>query len=243
MKKILKSFPFLWAIKFVILKAYRKITRMEMQFAFSQTGEDLLLRKLLGLRKGVFYVDVGSNHPVRYSNTLNMYLDGGMGICIDANKDLVDKFRKIRKRDIVVRAAISDIEEEVTFHISSDDLVSTADTETYEKWSKKWNFEKEEVIKTRTLNSVLDEKLADNQIIDVLSIDVEGYDFKVLRSVDLDVYRPKIIVIEIHDLDLLSSDSTQNDIIKYMSENGYILKHYANINAYFIDPTQELTHS
>lgn len=216
---------------------------MEMQFAFSQTGEDLLLRKLLGLRKGVFYVDVGSNHPVRYSNTLNMYLDGGMGICIDANKDLVDLFRKIRKRDIVVRSAISDVEEEVTFHISSDDLVSTADTETFEEWSKKWNFEKEEVIKTRTLNSVLVENLPDNQKIDVLSIDVEGYDFKVLKSIDLDLYRPKIIVIEIHGLQLLSSDSTKNDIIKYLSNYGYILKHYANINAYFIDSAQELIHT
>lgn len=52
-------------------------------------------------------------------------------------------------------------------------------------------------IYTQTLKNVLNIYLPKEQIIDFLSIDVEGLDFDVIKSVDLNKVRPRLILIEI----------------------------------------------
>ena len=193
---------------------------------------------MLDDKKGVFYLDVGCNDPVYISNTMNMYMEGGRGICIDANEELTKRFKKKRPRDIVINAAISDVEEEVIFHIADAKEVSTLDPETHKEWSKKWTFSSEKKVQTQTLNSILKNNLPEGQIIDVLSIDVEGYDFKALKSIDLHQYRPRIILIEIHNLDLSKTSFRDNEIIQHLMKFDYDLKYYATMNAYFVDKNQ-----
>jgi FkbM family methyltransferase len=239
-KRIEKSFsnftkilPFALAVKLTVLYALKKFLRIPVKFAFSQTGEDLILDVLMQDRK-VFYVDVGCNDPIDKSSTFKFYLEGSRGICIDANPQLVEKFRKVRKNDIVINAAVSDVEEEVTFFISDEaPAVSTLDTKTLKEWSKSFKFSREIVLKTRTLHGILVENLPIGQDIDILSIDVEGHDYNVLKSINLKIYRPKIIVIEVHNLSL---DTIQEqELVTYLRKNKYQLIHLATMNAYFVD--------
>tara|TARA_B100000212_G_C27379633_1_gene536405 strand:+ start:112 stop:543 length:432 start_codon:yes stop_codon:yes gene_type:complete len=51
-------------------------------------------------------------------------------------------------------------------------------------------------VKTTTLEKILDEQKV-NQQIDFLSLDVEGYELKVLKGLNLDKYRPNYIRVEI----------------------------------------------
>jgi hypothetical protein len=53
----------------------------------------------------------------------------------------------------------------------------------------------------------------------------------VLRGLDLEKYRPKVIIIEIHSLETVHD----NEIYKYLAGNGYSLKAYAILSAYFVD--------
>jgi len=210
--------------------------KFKMKFIFSQTGEDIILNLLLRdvANNEVFYIDVGCNDPIRDSNTFLFYLQGGSGICIDGNKDLIKKFNKVRPNDIALNEFISNEAEEVTFYVSKENRVSTVSKDTMRERSHHWNFREGGKFKTKTLNEILEHHLPNNQEIHLVSIDVEGYDFKVLKSIDLKKYYPKVVVIEIHDFDLDSRYPHQNDIVDYMHENGYRLKYFATMNAYFI---------
>ena len=57
-----------------------------------------------------------------------------------------------------------------------------------------------ENIPTKTLTSVLDEVSPPN--IDFMSLDVEGYELKVLQGLNFEKYKPKLIVVECYDNNL-----------------------------------------
>jgi FkbM family methyltransferase len=214
----------------------RKLFNIRTKFVFSQTGEDMILYMLLRPvhDQDLFYIDVGCNDPVSDSNTFLFYLNGGSGICIDGNKSLIDKHKKFRPRDISICSLVSDEVEEVTFYISKENRVSTA-SETYRtENANRWEFGETQRLKTRTLNEILDSNLPNGQIIHLLSIDVEGYDFKVLKSIDLMKYQPQVIVIEIHSFELNPDFLKSNEIILYLQSYGYSLKYFATFNAYFV---------
>lgn len=232
----LKALPFGLAVRLISLSFIRKIFRIPVTFSFSQGAEDIILNYLPLSNSGI-YIDVGCNEPVHFSNTFNLYLRGWRGINIDANKELIDECKKIRKKDISICAAVSDSEREVTFHKSKTSAVSTIDEERLKEWEKLWTFSEEdkERVVTKTLTSILDNNLPPDSAIDLLSIDVEGHDFNVLRGLDLTKYRPKVIIIELHTMDKIN----ETDIYRYLSDNDYKLKYFAVLNAYFVDNSLE----
>lgn len=77
-----------------------------------------------------------------------------------------------------------------------------------------------------------------DKTIDLLSIDVEGHDFNVLKSINLRKYRPKLIIIEIHDFVLTKPDD--NEVYNWMITNDYKLIGYAIWNGYFVDKMNEV---
>jgi FkbM family methyltransferase len=233
----LKSLPFGLAVRLILLWAARRITGLPVGFSFAQGAEDIIIpyiaRYHFGLKGAGKYVDVGCNAPVRYSNTFLLYLIGWRGINIDANATLIAECKRVRLQDVCVRAAVSDLEREVIFHKGKDDSVSTIDETRIVEWKKHFEFsdDDQEMVTTRTLTSILDEHWAEGDVMDLLSIDVEGHDFQVLKSLDLDRYRPRIIVIEMHEFDHIA----ESEIFTYLTQNGFQLKFFAVLNAYFVD--------
>lgn len=228
-----KSLPFGLNLGLTALYLVRKVFGVPVAFSFSQGAEDIILGYLLDLKKKGTYVDVGCNTPVRFSNTFNLYLMGWRGINIDANRELIAECKQVRKSDVCICAAVSDTEKEVIFHKSKESAVSTIDEKRLEEWQKNWEFaeeDKEKVI-TKTLTSILDKNFPAGTKIDLLSIDVEGHDFNVLKSLDLEKYRPKVIIIELHSIEKMA----ETDIYQYLTANGYQFRYYAVLNAYFLD--------
>ena len=228
----LQDLPFTLAVGLFALGIVRKIFRIPVTFSFSQGAEDILLGYLLSAEKGT-YIDVGCNEPVRFSNTFNLYLQGWRGVNIDANKELVEKCKAVRKGDISVCAAVSDSEKELIFHKSTTAAVSTLDAHRFKHWQQIWDFpEKDrEKVTTRTLTAVLNEYLSPGACIDLLTIDVEGHDFHVLKGLDFKKYRPKMIIIEMHS----AENMKETDIYKFLTKKNYTFKYYAVLNAYFVD--------
>jgi len=186
-----------------------------------------------GISGAGHYVDVGCNRPMRFSNTFNLYLRGWRGLNIDANRELVAECASVKKEDICVFAAVSDGEREVTFYKAKNDCVSTLDEAQLVEWRERFDFSDavEETVRTRTLTSVLDEHWPAGRPIDLLTIDVEGHDLQVLRGLDLTKYRPKIVLIEMLDLDGLYD----SDVYHILDARGYKLEFFAALNAYFVD--------
>ena len=97
----------------------------------------------------------------------------------------------------------------------------------------KWQERGERVVKTRTLSSILAEHLPAEREISLLSIDVEGHDLCVLRSIDLAVFRPKLIIVEMHRLDINSMASSE--VVIYLKGHEYRPIAYDSLNGYFAD--------
>jgi FkbM family methyltransferase len=235
-----RSLPIGLAFRLTMMFIARKLLRIPASLSFSQGAEDILLRVIMNNQLKVIepgnYVDVGCNLPVTDSNTFDLYLRGWRGLNIDANGEMIRVCKRMRKEDVSIVAAVSDSEREVVFHKSDTHLVSTIDEDRLLEWKKLWEYkvEDEEIVTTRTLTSILDEYWTEGRPVDLLSIDVEGQDFQVLKGLDFDRYRPKIIVIETWEFDRIY----ETDIFIFLTEKGYRLRHLAYINAFFTDETQ-----
>ena len=131
---IFRSLPVTLGIKYAMLHAVKKLFCSEASINFSQTGEDALICSILDVSHPGFYIDVGCNDPIHWSNTFSLYLRGWSGIAIDANPRLIERFERTRRRDTAVCAAISDEESEFVFHEFDNDLVSTLDQTVLAEW-------------------------------------------------------------------------------------------------------------
>lgn len=65
------------------------------KYSFAFTGEDKIIEGILKplITNHGSYVEVGCNHPKFLSNTYGLYRKGWRGICIDANQNLISKYR------------------------------------------------------------------------------------------------------------------------------------------------------
>ena len=67
-------------------------------------------------------------------------------------------------------------------------------------------------IKTRTLDSILEDTKFKNEKISLLSIDTEGSELEVLEGFNLNKYSPDIIVVEYLDLKQKQRRATQDKV-------------------------------
>ena len=167
---------------------------------YSQFGEDKILYEIISkkLKKG-FYVDVGCFHPKKYSNTYMLYKRGWRGVNIDMEKDKIETFDIARPNDFNFLGAVSDkIEKAKIFRNQKFGVSSTLN----KNMINKENIIDESVIETCTLDYILNLSPFKNKEIDLLNIDTEGNDLKVLKSLNFNIYKPKIIIIETHLKDI-----------------------------------------
>lgn len=223
------------AIKLKIHRRIKRILNIGYQETFSQIGEDKaiqhILRTFLKIKNG-FYIDVGCNHPIRYSNTFGLYRTGWTGLTIDFNEDLMKLQRHERKQDVQVKAAISNSEDTVTIYEFENSLTGTISEDFYNKLASEKDLKvSRREVQTKTLNQIIEEHHVTR--IDLLCIDVEGHDLEVLKSIDLDHIRPKLIVIEMLSMDL--ENLGKNRIYSYLKENDYKIIGFLVANGYFVD--------
>jgi FkbM family methyltransferase len=178
--------------------------------SYSQEGEDLILDRVFGGRRTGFYVDVGAHHPVRFSNTLLMYRRGWRGINIDPDPDAMDLFVQLRPRDINLSVGIADQAGVLTLHRFNEPALNTFDAALAAQREKLPGYHPRDPIQisVRRLDEVLAQHLPPGQVIDVLSVDAEGYDYKVLASNDWSRFRPRFALVEALDCSLESISGT-----------------------------------
>lgn len=198
---------------------------------YSQFGEDAVLREIISpaCSKGV-YVDVGAYHPIKFSNTYALYKRGWRGINIDMDPIKIEAFRLARASDINVCAAISS-EKAVknVYNFSSYGLTSTLDPEVAANGTATPTSVRS--VETTTLDDVLEHSRYSDHEIDLLSIDAEGHDYQVLMSINIEKYKPKIIIVE-------SSSTSMRDVVgskvyDYLEKRGYRLVSWTHLSLIF----------
>lgn len=190
---------------------------------YSQGGEDIILlnifKHLVRVKEG-FYVDAGAFHPYKYSNTALLYEQGWRGINIDPCPGCMELFEKERPGDINLEIGVSNKEETLTYYeIEGRPAANSFSPEFLKATGNFQNIARETPIKTKTLEQILDKHLPEGKSIDLLNVDVEGYDYQVLSSNDWKEYRPKVIIVELNSKTF--EEVLNSQIIKFMKALNY----------------------
>ena len=145
-----------------------------------------------------------------------LYNRGWSGINIDLDFHTIDFFNYVRKRDENINIAISEQEGEKNLYFFHNRSAINSLSEI-----RKNNAKEIRKIQTKTLNSVIKNSKFKNEKINLLSIDVEGHEIEVIKSLDLIKYFPEMIVIEFLDRNILDnlfagSLVTLQSFVKYL---------------------------
>jgi FkbM family methyltransferase len=200
-----------------------RLSRKHRNDSYSQEGEDLVLAVLMepNLPTSGFYVDIGAHHPTRFSNTMYFYNRGWRGLNVDARPGFATEFNALRQRDIAVDCGVSSQAGELLFYEFNEPALNTFDGEIAERRDGNQNYQiqRKVPVRVRTLVSLLDQYVGQNQQIDFLSVDVEGLDVDVLRSNDWQRYRPGFVLTEVYGQWL--EDVMSSETVAVMAEFGY----------------------
>jgi FkbM family methyltransferase len=189
---------------------------------FSQLGEDAVLWNYFHSKFNGFYVDVGCHHPYRFSNTalLSMF-NGWRGINIDVDERAISSFESARPGDINLCTAVGKTAGTAEATFFEDGALNSLDNKN--ALHPEWAHIKRQprTVPVTTLREILATHLPLNTSIDLLNVDVEGFDNQVLESNDWKRFRPGIIAVESHDFDL--SRASENPTFKLLSKHNYKL--------------------
>ena len=193
--------------------------------SYAMDGEDLAIDQYIEKKEKGFYVDIGAHHPIHRNNTQLLFNRGWEGINIDVNQFSIDLFNFLRPDDLNLLTAISDQEGEITFYYQKkfSQLNTTDKNIAYEHFNGNFN---ERLVKCQSIHNILINSKYKEAKIDFLNIDVEGAEMKVLRTLNFEIYDPKLICIEIlgyRDLDSMEREIRIKDdeIYRYLIEKNY----------------------
>lgn len=195
------------------------------RLAYSQEGEDLVLNRLFENKHNGIYVDVGANHPLRFSNTHFFYKKGWRGVNIEPNPQLYKELQDIRKEDININLGVSTDKGELDYYMFNEPALNTFSKKEADEYLLKQEYSliKKCQVKVDTLEAILDKiDLIKNKSIDFLSIDAEGFDLKVLASNSFYKYSPKVVLIEILGIGKIT-EVFKNEVYVFLIEKGYDL--------------------
>jgi FkbM family methyltransferase len=174
---------------------------------YSDNGVDTYLSELLP--DFGYACEVGASEGFTGSNCLHFEERGWLVLCIEPNPELEKAGRHIRKLWRQVAAGAED-EEARTFYIFGEHpYASNSGIELRYAWDA--GKREQPTVKVRTLDRLLEESGFPR--LDLLTIDVEGYEGEVLSGFTVEFWKPKFIVVEDCDGSMLTH--------KYWPPDGY----------------------
>ena len=157
----------------------------------SQIGQDKWVHSIIGDKKDGYFIELGACDGLYLSNTL--FFERNLnwnGICIEPNDNYIKELYANRKCNISNELVYSCEGEKVNFALS--EAASGIMDENIGPFTRK----DQSVLKiTTTLGNILDKFKAPN-IIDYLSLDVEGQEYNILSTFPFDKYRFRCITVE-----------------------------------------------
>lgn len=218
-------------IRFQCFLKRHLIYRVGFTRSLSQARQDLwLMEEVFPGRRNGFFVEIGSADGVVLSNTylLEKRL-GWQGICVEANPLLFRELRYNRKNVEKINICVDEILGEVVF-VNNGLLggIYSRDTDN----NCRFNDETTTIVKTIPLVDILERYNAPN-IIDYLSIDVEGAETRILKSFPFFRYTFLSMSIE-RPSDALQQILFQNgyQLVKIIPFLDYLYIHKSYIKQY-----------
>jgi len=185
---------------------------------YSQYNQDSFIDSELHMKTDGVFVDIGAWDGIRYSNSYFFEKNRNWtGLCVEP---LPNEFKELLKNRtcICINCAISPDEGSKKFlminHPDGGGMLSGLVDGYNKAHMKRVNKFKDNIsimnIRCRRINNILEEYKLFN--IDYCSIDVEGFDFKILKDIDFNSFNIKMFSIE---------NNYKDDIRSFMSSKNY----------------------
>ena len=211
------------------------------KLSYAEAGEDLVLWQIAAGALGIqdpTYIDIGAHHPVINNNTFFFYERGARGILVEPNPALHGVLSAVRPQDKLLRAGIgagkASTEDYYVIGGSEDGQLNTFSREQADQLvaRSRGHYSIEKVIKVPLLNinEVMREQW--NKAPNVLSVDTEGFDLPILRSIDFKRFRPDVIVAETGEL---GGHRLEVEILEFLVQQGYQVRGGSFVNTVFVD--------
>jgi FkbM family methyltransferase len=194
--------------------------------SYSQHGEDTIALEYFNNKVGTF-LDLGANDGIMLSNTYLFHINKWKGVMVEGSPFVFEKLKNnFEKSDSVqcLNICLSDkegyhdfyhnVNHDVNPNIDKNniDLLSTIDESSFER-AKSWGIFEKRQIWCNTFDEVIKRSIYEN--FDLISIDIEGMDYKILSQIDLDKTKTSCLIIEYNN-DL----EERKRIINYCSNFG-----------------------
>lgn len=177
------------------------------------------LNQIFNNKRGGFFIELGANNGLFQSNTAFLEKEmGWKGILIEPSLKGYNQCKINRPNSISLNyACVSKDYKEDYIKGDFEDNNPMGSINGHRIGRK--NLIK---VKAITLEKILDEHCRTN--IDFLSLDTEGYEFEILKGLNLNKYRPKILLIEVYTKDY-------NNIVNFLEVANYKLhSNFTNYN-------------
>jgi FkbM family methyltransferase len=199
---------------------------------YSQQGEDALLDYFFAFKPSGYFVDVGAFDGTHLSNSYIFEQRGWSGLCIEPTPPYYELCVKNRPGSRCVRAAcVSSEKGDVTFQFERGGLFSgiSADAgfvrDTFQRAHVPFRGFESMQVPAATLNSLIGNGVSE---VDFISIDVEGTEAEVLTGLDLDRYKPRVLVLE------ANTAAEKQALDEYLVPRGYRLARSMNWNHFYV---------
>lgn len=211
---------------------------LEKIIGHSQMDEDITILFLLNLLKinkeDVYYIELGTNHPMKGSNTYALYLRGGHGVLVEPNRRSKNLIKLVRPRDVLVEKALSLDGEVAVFYELTHPSISTLDysaiEDEYKTEHEGFRVKETYIVDTVTINELMESL---ERVPDVFSIDIEGLDYDILKQMDFEKYRPAILIVELFAMG--AKKQKGDKIEQLLEEKNYQRFHSNGLNAIYVD--------
>lgn len=199
---------------------------------YSQNFEDVLLARCFANQEKGFYIDVGAQHEEADSVTRYFYELGWSGINIEPVVEFAKSFT-CRERDITICCAAGAEDGAKEMGISLQSGLSSFEALNNEK-AKELGLDIEpRLIAIRSLNAILLELGHQAMAFEFLKIDVEGFELEVIKGIDLQRYRPRIILCEATDPNTTVKTCEFDDLCRCIEAFNYQRIYFDGLNQWW----------
>ena len=167
---------------------------------FSEAGQDKLIKdKFFKNQHNGFFIEIGAFDGIEGSNCCYFEkYESWEGIAIEASHKQFQKLQKNRKCEMI-NAVLGPEEKEVEFceitegFTQMSGIYNSNYKDSLNRIQKKSN-SKINIIKTKS--TTFEKIIPSNRIVDIVSIDIEGNELEVIKSIDFNKHEIKVILLE-----------------------------------------------
>ncbi len=214
-----------------------QVIRLQAHVSYAQVGEDMIVNYLFNSLNisQPSYLEIGTNQPISCNNTYFFYNKGCKGVCVEPDAEMCKLIKEKRPNDTVLNIGIGlNDTPNATFYLFPGVLNawSTFSEEEAEIRQKESGLiPKKVLVALKPINDIIKQHFDTPP--NYLSLDVEGLDLEILKTLDFENLAPDVICVETITFSITNTEEKVQDISDFMHSKGYFTYADTHVNTIF----------